>query len=46
METLQYLGEAVGAGIFVLCLLAGMGLCFHIMEHGLTFKKRDNDNES
>ena len=44
METLNYLSEALGAGIFVFCLLAGMGACFYIMEHGLKFKKKGKKN--
>ena len=41
MEILEYLGEAIGAGIFVFCLLAGMGACFYIMDNGFRFKKKE-----
>lgn len=44
MEEVSFIVEALGAGMFVFCLLAGMGACFYIMDNGFTFKKKKNGN--
>ena len=41
MEEVNFLIGALGCGIFVLCLMAGLGLCFYIMDNGLNFKKKE-----
>ena len=45
MEILEFIGKAFGAGLFMFCILAGMGACFYIMDHGFTFKKKKNGNK-
>jgi hypothetical protein len=46
MEEVSFIVEAIAAGLFIFCLLAGMGACFYIMENGFGFKRKKKNGDS